>query len=331
MFELWELSLTSQIILDFAMIPDVAISRIQFESSHGGAQSASAVNKGYHCHWADLYNIQQHCSRFSVVELHQQGYNCDRDWDGVKSEGTERRETASVQEGQGLLWTVHAGLILDHRKLKQLGMIQDVKDQYLHQAHQVQMEIQMEMFRNANKNSPRTRWVRQFTVFRLLQVHILRLDLHYLYTDQAERELSRFMSYWQAVASPSVEVEIVTGRGKRSEGGKSILRPAVVGWLEARHYTYSLVNDGCLRVEIRRSRSWGIFILFIWKFVLKLLNKTFQCLSQRPTEDHYDWNFEQKTVRDLIVSYHDIQTYAESIFKNCFDIYSTVITYHVSK
>lgn len=113
--------------------------------------------------------------------------------------------------------------------------MQDVKDQYLHQAHQVQMEIQMEMFRNANKNSPRTR-----------------LDLHYLYTDQAEMELSRFMSSWQAVASPRVEVEIVTGRGKRSEGGKSMLRPAVVGWLEARHYNYSLVNDGCLRVEIRR-------------------------------------------------------------------------------
>ena len=92
----------------------------------------------------------------------------------------------------------------------------------------------------------------RFTVFRLLKVYILRLDLHYLYTDQAEMELSRFMSNWLAVASPRVEVEIVTGKGKRSEGGKSMLRPAVVGWLEARHYNYSLVNDGCLRVEIRR-------------------------------------------------------------------------------
>ena len=50
---------------------------------------------------------------------------------------------------------------------------------------------------------------------------------------------------------PNLSVEIVTGRGNRSDHGKSRLRPAVTNWLLQKNYTYSDVNEGCLKVMIR--------------------------------------------------------------------------------
>ena len=46
-------------------------------------------------------------------------------------------------------------------------------------------------------------------------------------------------------------VEVVTGKGNRSEHGKSRLRPAVVNWLEQKKYRYSEVNPGALKIYLK--------------------------------------------------------------------------------
>ena len=48
-------------------------------------------------------------------------------------------------------------------------------------------------------------------------------------------------------------VEVVTGKGNRSENGKSRLKPAVANWLEQKKFPYSEANPGCLRVQLRNS------------------------------------------------------------------------------
>ena len=46
-------------------------------------------------------------------------------------------------------------------------------------------------------------------------------------------------------------MEVVTGKGNRSENGKSRLRPAVQQWLDQKGFSYSEVNSGCVRLEVR--------------------------------------------------------------------------------
>jgi len=46
-------------------------------------------------------------------------------------------------------------------------------------------------------------------------------------------------------------VEVVTGKGNRSEHGKSRLRPAVINWLEQKKYRYSEINPGALRIYLK--------------------------------------------------------------------------------
>ena len=69
------------------------------------------------------------------------------------------------------------------------------------------------------------------------------------------QQLSAFMSQWEKIVTEgkksSLSVEIVTGRGNRSDNGRSRLRPAVTNWLAQKHYNYSDVNEGCLKVTIR--------------------------------------------------------------------------------
>jgi len=101
-----------------------------------------------------------------------------------------------------------------------------------------QKETQMEMFISANKSCPSTR-----------------LDLHYLQIGDAVKQLSSFISQWEKIVTEgkksSLNVEIITGRGNRSDNGKSRLRPAVTNWLAQKNYNYSDVNEGCLKVMIR--------------------------------------------------------------------------------
>jgi len=123
--------------------------------------------------------------------------------------------------------------------------MQGIKSYYSAQARELnsviketQKESQMEMFINANKNCPSTR-----------------LDLHYLQTGDAVQQLSAFISQWEKIVTEGkktgLNVEIVTGRGNRSDNGKSRLRPAVTNWLGQKNYNYSDVNEGCLKVMIR--------------------------------------------------------------------------------
>jgi DNA-nicking Smr family endonuclease len=50
-------------------------------------------------------------------------------------------------------------------------------------------------------------------------------------------------------------VEVVTGKGNRSDNGKSRLRPAVTNWLEQKQYRYSEINAGALRIYLKRGKQ----------------------------------------------------------------------------
>jgi len=101
-----------------------------------------------------------------------------------------------------------------------------------------QKQSQMEMFLQANKDGPTTR-----------------LDLHYLQTSDAIKQLQQFISQKEAIArsgsSGSQSVDVITGKGNRSENGKSRLRPAVQNWLDQKSYSYTEVNVGCFRVRLK--------------------------------------------------------------------------------
>ena len=96
----------------------------------------------------------------------------------------------------------------------------------------------MEMFLTINKGCPKTK-----------------LDLHFLQTGEAIKQLHHFIGHWENFVNvgkkSSQTVEVITGRGNRSDNGKSRLRPAVATWLNQKNHTYSEVNDGCFRVTIR--------------------------------------------------------------------------------
>ena len=88
---------------------------------------------------------------------------------------------------------------------------------------------------------------------------LFRIDLHYLQTGEAIKQLQKFVSQWESFLTlgkkPSQALEIVTGRGNRSDNGKSRLRPAVAAWLTQKHYQYSEVNDGCYKVTLKPRRN----------------------------------------------------------------------------
>ena len=114
----------------------------------------------------------------------------------------------------------------------------------------------MEMFLTINKGIPKTKYI-EYADIESMATHThlyLRLDLHYLQTGEAIKQLQHFIGQWEAYVKKSrnsQSLEIVTGRGNRSEQGKSRLRPAVTTWLAQKNFQYSEVNDGCLKVTIR--------------------------------------------------------------------------------
>jgi len=101
-----------------------------------------------------------------------------------------------------------------------------------------QKQTQMEMFLQANKDSPNKT-----------------IDLHYLQTSDAIKQLQQFISQKEAQArsgsSGGQTVDVITGKGNRSENGKSRLRPAVQNWLDQKKYFYTEVNIGCFRVRLK--------------------------------------------------------------------------------
>ena len=105
-----------------------------------------------------------------------------------------------------------------------------------------QKQKQMEMFLTINRGCPKTK-----------------LDLHFLQTQEAIKQLQHFIGQWERFVNvgrkPSQAVEIITGRGNRSESGKSKLKPAVITWLNQKRHNYSEVNDGCIKVTIYPKKS----------------------------------------------------------------------------
>jgi len=104
-----------------------------------------------------------------------------------------------------------------------------------------QKQNQMEQFLEANRDSRSSK-----------------LDLHYLQTSDAIKQLQQFITQREGMGrsskSGTESVEVVTGKGNRSENGKSRLRPAVQNWLDQKNYSYTEVNSGCFRVSIKSGK-----------------------------------------------------------------------------
>lgn len=127
-----------------------------------------------------------------------------------------------------------------------------------------QREVQMEMFQSANEKNPRNK-----------------LDLHFLTTADAIQQLQEFIAaregltryienltfcFWRQYnllryltvnlyrpgGGEDGSIEIVTGKGNRSENGKSRLRPAVINWLDQKKYRYTEINSGAFKIYFKK-------------------------------------------------------------------------------
>jgi len=85
-----------------------------------------------------------------------------------------------------------------------------------------------------------------------------KLDLHFLQTGDAIKQLSDFLGQKEASLSRGgysseneTSVEVITGKGNRSDKGRSRLRPAVQIWLEQKGYQFTQVNSGAFKVTVR--------------------------------------------------------------------------------
>lgn len=81
------------------------------------------------------------------------------------------------------------------------------------------------------------------------------LDLHFLQTGEAMRQLDNFVAerFASLKRGGSQWVEVVTGKGNRSDNGISKLKPAVVNWLDQRNLHHSEVNPGCLKIYLKNT------------------------------------------------------------------------------
>lgn len=82
------------------------------------------------------------------------------------------------------------------------------------------------------------------------------LDLHFLYVREAEQALALFLdnqiSRLKQTGRPHDTVFIITGRGNRSAGGVSQLKPAIKRRLRERRLGYVEMNPGLLRVLLTK-------------------------------------------------------------------------------
>ena len=130
------------------------------------------------------------------------------------------------------------------RKSRASRKVQGLADYYAAEASAVdakikdrQRERQMKLFEQANLGNPANK-----------------LDLHFLQTGEAIRQLDTFMAVRLAGLKKggSQWVEVVTGKGNRSGNGKAKLKPAVVNWLDQRNLQHSEVNPGCLKIYLKK-------------------------------------------------------------------------------
>ena len=131
------------------------------------------------------------------------------------------------------------------RKSRASRKVQGVADYYAAEASAVdakikelQRERQMELFEQVNLGNPTNK-----------------LDLHFLQTGEAMRQLDNFVAERLAGLKKggSQWVEVVTGKGNRSGNGISRLKPAVVNWLDQRNLHHSEVNPGCLKIYLKKT------------------------------------------------------------------------------
>ena len=71
------------------------------------------------------------------------------------------------------------------------------------------------------------------------------IDLHGLFRKEAVEVLEWRLRFWASFPTV-VEASVVTGRGKHSKEGKSILLPYVRNWLDRLEIQYWQINAGCL-------------------------------------------------------------------------------------
>ena len=132
-----------------------------------------------------------------------------------------------------------------YRKSRASRKVQGLADYYAAEASVVdakikerQRERQMKLFEQVNLGNPANK-----------------LDLHFLQTGEAMRQLDNFVA--ERLASlkrgGSQWVEVVTGKGNRSDNGISRLKPAVVDWLGQRNLQHSEVNPGCLKIYLKKN------------------------------------------------------------------------------
>ena len=131
------------------------------------------------------------------------------------------------------------------RKSRASRKVQGVADYYAAEESAVdakikelQRERQMELFEQVNLGNPTNK-----------------LDLHFLQTGEAIRQLGTFVAVRLAGLKKggSELVEVVTGKGNRSGNGISRLKPAVVNWLDQRNLHHSEVNPGCLKIYLKKT------------------------------------------------------------------------------
>ena len=129
------------------------------------------------------------------------------------------------------------------RKSRASRKVQGLADYYAAEASAVdtkikelQRERQMKLFEQANLGNPANK-----------------LDLHFLQTKEAMRQLNTFVAerVTGLKKGGSEWVEVVTGKGNRSDNGKSRLKPAVINWLDQKNLQYSEVNPGCLKIHLK--------------------------------------------------------------------------------
>nr|CAD7440892.1 unnamed protein product [Timema bartmani] len=83
------------------------------------------------------------------------------------------------------------------------------------------------------------------------------LDLHFLYVAEALQVLDMFLDHHVSRLKQRCQrqehVFLITGRGSRSVGGQSRIRPAIVRRLQQRNIRYSVVNPGLLKAVVTRN------------------------------------------------------------------------------
>ncbi len=79
------------------------------------------------------------------------------------------------------------------------------------------------------------------------------IDLHGLFVKEALQRLDEAVK--SAVKERNPELVVIVGAGNHSEGGIQRIRPAVEKWLRERNYTWTVMNQGCLRVNLSKKKS----------------------------------------------------------------------------